>query len=191
MKRIYHKLRIPFMLLGLLFLMGSCNYYESWKLRRAIKHEYGRVLDFSWPGFQVLQDTVLSDFEIKKPITVVSHIYKELCPECFANYLKVAEKFVNQFHTDSVQYVCISYPRPVRELQCALSLAKIDSTKVMIVYDSNNRYLSANSITKLGSGYNAFLIDEDHKVVLLGDPIRTESMLALCTKTIRSMLNSK
>ena len=35
---------------------------------------------------------------------------------------------------------------------------------------------------------NAFLIDKNHKIVLLGDPIRNQAMYDLCKSQIESML---
>lgn len=187
-RRCFHNF-LPFPLIcSLLLLVSSCDYCNTLKKRSMVKHEYGKVLDFSWTGLQILEDTLLPCFEINKPITIVSHIDDKLCPECFANYLRAAEKYVNQFHTDSIQYVCIAYPRPVDRLQYALSLAEIDSSKVMVVYDLENKYLTRNSIAKLSSGYNAFLIDEKHKIILLGDPIRSQSMYDLCKKQIQELL---
>ncbi len=187
-QRFFH-INLEFVVIcALLIASSSCSHYKNHQVRMMVKHEYGKVLDFSWAGYQILEDTLLPCFEINKPITIVSHIDDKLCPECFANYLRAAEKYVNQFHTDSIQYVCIAYPRPVDRLQYALSLAEIDSSKVMVVYDLENKYLTRNSIAKLSSGYNAFLIDEKQKIILLGDPIRSQSMYDLCKKQIEELL---
>lgn len=172
-----------------LLTFNGCNYFKNFKIRLMIKHEYGKVLDFSWTGYQLMTDTILKDFQINKPITVVSHIDDKLCPECFAKYLRAAELYVNQFHSDSVQYVCIAYARSIEDFQYALSLAKIDTSKIKVIYDCENQYLTKNSITKLASGYNAFLIDSKHKIKLLGDPLRNQSMYNLCKMQIQSMLN--
>lgn len=174
---------------GLILLMSGCKFIRKEKLLFTVRHEYGRVLDFSWSGKQVLADTVITHFDIQKPITIVSYIDSKLCPECFSKYLKGAEKYVNQFHSDSVQYVCVAYPRPIEDLQYALTLSETDPNKVMIVYDCDDRYLTVNSIKKLSDGFNVFLIDKKHKVRLLGDPIRSESMYDLCKETVVSMLN--
>lgn len=183
------RLLLPIVLIYVVLLV-SCNRMEELKMRRIIKNEYGKVLDLSWSGYQVLADTVLNNFEIRKPITIVTHIYEDLCWECFSNYLKVAERYVNLFHSDSIQFVCIAYPRPVKELQSALDLAHTDPTKVMVVYDSDDVYLSSNNITKLKSGMNAFLIDRNHRIVLMGDPVRYDPMHDLYKKTIESLLEN-
>ncbi len=185
----FHRMSLFTIFCILLFTTSGCSYCKKIRLRMMIRHEYGRVLDFSWSGSQIMSDTILTGFEIKKPITIVSHIDAKLCPECFANYLRGAEKYVSLFNSDSIQYVCIAYPRPIDELQYALSLSETDPSKVMVVYDSNNLYLKNNSLTKLSSGYNAFLIDKDHKIILLGDPIRIQSMYDLCKSHIQSMLD--
>lgn len=174
---------------GFFFLLNGCEFIKREKLLLMVKQEYGKVLDFSWTGSQILVDSVITHFEIKKPVTIVSYIEEQLCPECFAKYLKGAEKYINLFHSDDVQFVCVVYPRPVEDLQYALTLSETNPNKVMIVYDTNNQYLAANAIEKLSSGLNVFLIDKDQKIVLLGDPIRSESMYDLCKKTVISMLD--
>ena len=187
--RVYcHRILNYSMLICALLFVNSCSFYEKGKLRFTIMREYGKKLDFSWQGYQVLSDTLIPDYKISKPITIISYIDGDLCPECFSNYLNAAQMYVEQFKSDSIQFVCVAYPRPIDELQYALTLYELNPSDVMVVYDSNNDYLKKNSITKLSSGYNAFLIDKNHKIVLLGDPIRNQAMYDLCKSQIESML---
>lgn len=169
-------------------ILNSCNYFKDIKTSWIIRHEYGKEINFSWPGYEVLTDTVYDYYEIKAPLTIVTYINEELCEECLSSYLKTAEKFINLFHSDSIEFVCIAYPRAIEKLKYALSLAGTDSLKVRMIYDSDNLYLSSNSITQLSSGYNAFLIDENHKVILMGDPIRSESVYELYKTTIQKKM---
>lgn len=188
-QRFFH-INLEFVVIcALLIASSSCSHYKNHQVRMMVKHEYGKVLDFSWPGSKIMPDTILQGFELNKPITIVSYIDDKLCPECFANYLRAAEKYVKQFNSDNVQYVCIAYPRPVDKLQYAITLAEIDPSKIMVVYDTEDRYQTYNSIAKIPSGYNVFLIDKKHRIVLMGDPIRSQSMYDLCESQIRTMLN--
>lgn len=159
------------------------------RIKYIVNHQIGKTLDFSWPGFQIFPDSISSDYEIKKPVSIVAYIDDGLCGDCFAGYLRAAEMIVNKFHSDCIQYVCITYPRSIDELQQSLSKANVDSTKVLVLYDSNNKYLSNNSITKIPDGFNVFLIDDKRRIKLIGDPIRKKSVFDLYKPKIESMLD--
>lgn len=178
-------------LLCVLLMCYSCTFCSRIKTQIKIRHEFGKEVDFSWPGYQVLSDTILPSFEITKPITIVTHINVALCSSCFSGYLKAAERYVNMFESDSLQLVCIAYPRQIDDLQSALSSAGVSPQKVMVVYDIENLYLSSNSIDYLESGDNAFLLDNNHKILLLGDPIRFKSINEVYTSTILSMIRKE
>ena len=186
----YNKV-IRSILIGVLaFLFVGCNYIENNKYKRLVKREYGRILDLSWPGYLVLSDTIISNYQLSKPITIVSCIDDRLCTDCFAKYLHVAEQFVNKFQSEEVQYVCITHSKPVEEIQESLVLADLDSTKVMVVYDYNDLYLKRNRIEKVQSGINVFLIDKDHRILLVGDPIRSRTIYELYKTQIETILNT-
>lgn len=173
-----------------LLLISSCDYCGKIRVRYMTNHQIGRTLDLSWPGIQLFSDSISSNYELNKPISIVAYIDDKLCGACFSGYLRTAEKFVNKFHSDSVQYVCITYPRSIDELQQSISKAGVDSTKVLVIYDSYNMYLSNNSITKMPGGFNVFLIDDKRRIKLLGDPIRKKSVFDLYKPQIESMLDN-
>lgn len=186
-KNILYQAIYTILLFSFLSVYG-CTNYENHKNQMMVKRLYGKELDFSWPGFQVLSDTVLQSYEINKQITVVTHIYDGLCEDCFSRYLKIADKYVSKFHSDSVQFICIMAPRSVESIQYSLQLSGIGNSNVKVIYDKNNQYLTKNKIDKLDSGDNAFLIDENHKIILVGDPIRSKPLNELYKNTITNML---
>ena len=191
MKQNIIHLIIQIILVSLILSISGCTYLERVNNRMMVKQLYGKALDFSWSGFHVMSDTVLPCYDINKPITIVTHINDGLCNDCFSRYLKTAEKFVGTFHCDSVQYICIMAPRPIESIQYSIQLSGISDSNVKVICDANNQYLTKNKIDKLESGDNAFLIDENHKIILMGDPIRSNPLNELYKKIIRDMIVKK
>lgn len=171
-------------------LLVGCNSFEKYKAKCLVKHQYGRVLDLSWPGYLVLSDTILPNYQLLKPITIVSYVNERLCTNCFAKYLHVAEQFVNKYQSDEVQYVCITHSRPVEEIQESVKLAHPDSTKVMVVFDYNDIYLKKNRIEKIPSGLDVFLIDKQHRILLVGDPLSRKKINELYKSQIENLLDT-
>lgn len=186
----YYRLATCMLMACVLVSFCGCKYFDNIRTKIRIKYEFGKTIDFSWPGYEVLSDTLLNGFEISKPLTIVTHINQQLCSSCFGGYLKAAEQYVNFFKSDSIQMVCIAYPRSVDEIQDALSFAGVSPEKVRVVYDIEDLYLSSNSIDYLESGDNAFLLDRNHRILLIGDPVRFHSINEVYTSTIISMLRN-
>lgn len=169
----------------------GCEQINRFKDIHTVRRMNGKVLDLSGLGDQVLKDTTYKEYSINKKLTIVSYIDNKLCPECFAKYLMVAEKFIDQFYSDEIQYVCIAYPRPLSDLQHALSLRDVDSSKVMVIYDVNNVFRKNNNIERTKIALCSFLIGSDHKIITTGDPIRNVRMYNYCKEIIESVLLPK
>lgn len=180
---------IHLIILFLALSVCSCEKMDRIKDIYTIRRMNGKVLDLSGLGDQILKDTTYKAYTINKKLTIVSYIDNKLCPECFAKYLKVAESFINLFDSEEIQYVCIAYPRPLPDLQRAVSLSDVDSSKVMVIYDVNNVFRKNNNIKRTKLKLCSFMIGSDHKIITTGDPIRNVKMYNYCKEIIESVLH--
>ena len=180
---------IHLIILFLALSVCSCEKMDRIKDIYTIRRMNGKVLDLSGLGDQILKDTTYKAYTINKKLTIVSYIDNKLCPECFAKYLKVAETFINLFDSEEIQYVCIAYPRPLHDLQRAVSLSDVDSSKVMVIYDVNNVFRKNNNIKRTKLKLCSFMIGSDHKIITTGDPIRNVKMYNYCKEIIESVLH--
>ena len=179
---------IHLIILFLALSVCSCEKMDRIKDIYTIRRMNGKVLDLSGLGDQILKDTTYKAYTINKKLTIVSYIDNKLCPECFAKYLKVAESFINLFDSEEIQYVCIAYPRPLPDLQRAVSLSDVDSSKVMVIYDVNNVFRKNNNIKRTKLKLCSFMIGSDRKIITTGDPIRNVRMYNYCKEIIESVL---
>lgn len=183
--RIYcHKI----ILLFCLFAITGCTKIDVIKLEYAVKHNYGREFDFSWEKNQILPDSILYDCDIiKRQLTIVSKVSKTLCPECLVNYLVAADYYISTFPSNNIGFVAIvTKDNKIDELQSLLPDSILHN--VQVVQDVEDNYLKKQTIKSVEGLWNVFLLDHNHKIVLMGDPLTHESVKTLYDKTVTDIL---
>lgn len=174
--------------LGLFTLViTSCNKFEIIQLKLAVKCNIGKKIDFSWQMNQLLPDTVIYNCSItNKPIVIVSQVNRLLCPECLNNYLKAAEKYVSSFNSDNISFVAIVASKDIRRIQ---SNIEVDPQKVQVIHDINEDFKKYQKIKQPNGMWNVFLLDEDRKVLLMGDPLTQSKVKPLYTSFIQERID--
>lgn len=170
------------------FLLVFFGCGSKFTVQKVLRKSYGKQINFNWPMQYVFEDTTID--VIGKPelssIKVVVYINRELCAPCFSNYLSATLEFIGKFSSDSVQYVCVMYPRPIEQIQEAMDSLELSQTHIF--YDTNNEFLKKNSLEKYTDMFRAFLLDKDNQVVLVGDPLRSTDLQKLYTENIRELI---
>ncbi|HZK04102.1 MAG TPA: hypothetical protein VFC94_06845 [Bacteroidaceae bacterium] len=111
----------------------------------------------------------------------------ELCSPCFiTNYLSATADYTHKYPIDSVQYICVMYPRPIEEIQEAMDSLELPQT--VVIYDKYDQYLKRNSLEKYTDMFRAFLLDKDNRVVFVGDPLRNTNLQKLYVEKIIEMI---
>ena len=180
------KKNILFSILFFSFLIYSCD--SKLSVQKVLRNSYGKQINFNLPNQYIFEDTIFdatSQPELS-PIKVVSYINGQLCAPCFANYLSATTKFINKFSSDSVQYICVMYPRPINEIQEAMD--SLELPKTVVIYDEEDQYLKKNSLEKYNDMFRVFLLDKENRVVLVGDPLLSTNLQKLYTEKIREMI---
>jgi peroxiredoxin len=173
------------------FLMiNSCINNSDLKIKNAVRHNIGKTIDFSWQKNQILTDTIINDCSISdKPLTIISKVSKTLCPECLGNYLQGADVFVSGFRTDSIQFIGVVSSNDIKAIQAAIS--NVNPKMVKLIYDVNDDFLEGQSIRQIKGRWDVFLLDRNHKVLLMGDPLTDTNVNALYKKQIKSIIEKE
>lgn len=185
-KKLYRNIRmVPAVL-----LISSCINFSNIKIKSAVRHNIGKTIDFSWQKNQILTDSIIYDCLVSdKPLTIVSKISKKLCPECLGNYLRGADFYVSGFHTDSIQFIGVVSSDDIKAIQAVIS--DINPKMVKLIYDVNDTFLEGQSIKQIKGRWNVFLLDRNHKVILMGDPLTDKNVNALYKKQIKSIIEKE
>lgn len=171
-------------------LIISCNNFNNIKIKSAVRHNIGKTIDFSWQKNQILTDAIINDCSISdKPLTIVSKISNRLCQDCLGNYLRGADIYVSAFHTDSIQFIGVVSSNDIKAIQAVIS--DVNPKMVNVIYDVNDDFLEGQSIRQIKGRWNVFLLDRNHKVLLMGDPLTDTNVNALYTKQIKSIIEKE
>lgn len=183
-RRIFHSLLILF----LISFFSSCNQIETQKRKQAVKHNFNKVVTFDWNRLQFLPDTVIENGELNHmPVEIVSQINRTLCAECLSKYLHFAEKYVSSYKSDSLRFIAIISSEEQKEIRTMIS--DIDTSKVIVLYDVDNKFLKGCNIREIGGIWNVFLLNREKRIVLMGDPLTQNNMEPLYKKEIPQLLN--
>lgn len=159
-------------------------------VKKVIRRYYGKQVDFNWPMQYVYEDTLLDSidaFEFSS-IKVVVYVSRQLCVPCFSNYLSATKEYTHKLKSDSVQYICVMYPRPIEEIHDAMDSLELPQT--LVIYDKEDQYLKKNSLEKYTDMFRTFLLDKNDRVVLVGDPLRSTKLQKLYTEKIQELIDN-
>lgn len=186
----WEKLYRNILAVSVFLLIISCNNFNNIKIKSAVRHNIGKTIDFSWQKNQLLTDTIINNCLISdKPLTIVSKISKKLCPECLGNYLRGADFYVSSFNTDSIQFIGVVSSNDIKAIQAVIS--DVNPKMVNVIYDVNDAFLEGQSIKQIKGRWNVFLLDRNHKVILMGDPLTDKNVNALYNKQIKSIIEKE
>lgn len=177
-----------FFLLSLSLVFQGCESKQT--IQKVLRSNYGKQIDFSWQMQYVYEDTT-TDVMVRPelvPIKVLVYVSRQLCTPCFGNYLSATTEFINKFSSDSVQYICVMYPRPIKEIQEAMDSLELPHT--LVIYDKEDLYLKKNSLEKYTDMFRTFLLDKNDRVVLVGDPLRNAEIQKLYNEKIRELIDN-
>ena len=137
-----------------------------------------------------MTDTIINNCLISdKPLTIVSKISNKLCPDCLGNYLRGADFYVSSFNTDSIQFIGVVSSNDIKAIQAVIS--DVNPKMVNVIYDVNDAFLEGQSIKQIKGRWNVFLLDRNHKVILMGDPLTDKNVNALYNKQIKSIIEKE
>ena len=149
---------------------------------------YNKKVYFNGKKQTLKSDTIIAGMDLYAPIKVVAYLNSTLCTQCIENYLSVSSKFMNHIGSDSVMYVCILQPRQFDSLQAFMS--KNNLPRLSIVIDTDNKYRIQNSISMYNNMFTTFLLDSDNRIVLIGDPLRSNKVRDLYEKHISLLIHN-
>ncbi len=171
-----------------LTLFCSCQIAEELRIKRIVNQTYGRQIDSQWMGLQLFEDTVVTVSDIaEKPISIITYEEYQLCGGCLQKYFWGAEKLVDYFKTDIIEFIVIIEPREdYSEIQDIIR--GLDCNKVKVICDINQDFFSKNHLEKIPNKMNGYLLDKDHRVVVIGNPLTSNSIGDLYKKIMPQMI---
>lgn len=171
-----------------LTLFCSCQMVEELRIKRIVNQTYGRQIDSQWMGLQLFEDTIVTVSDIvEKPITIITYEEYKLCTECLQKYINGAETLVGYFKSDIVEFIAIIVPREdYSEIQNIIK--EIDCNKVKVICDINQDFFSKNHLEKIPKKLNGYLLDKDHRVVVIGNPLTSNYVGDLYKKIMPQMI---
>lgn len=167
-----------------LFLGGCKN-----EIKSIVRSLNGKKIDYNWTKQTIKADTIIDGLEIHTPLKVVAYIDSSLCTPCFMNYLDFASEYVEKFGSENIVYICIIQPRNIPELQ--EKMAQMNLRGVEVVLDEDEKYRKKNSIDQYNNFITVFLLDWDNRIILIGDPMRSNKIQHLYNEKIAELLEEK
>lgn len=180
-----------FLVLTLLCLsMTFLGCESNLTVKKVLRRNYGKQIDFNWPMQYVYEDTILDSMDVFEftSVKVVVYVSRQLCVPCFGKYLSATKEYTNKLKSDSVQYICVMYPRPIEEIYDAMD--SLELTQTFLIYDKEDQYLKKNSLEKYTDMFRTFLLDKNNRVVLVGDPLRSTKLQKLYTEKIQELIDN-
>lgn len=172
--------------LAVLLSLQLCGCNNEQKMYIITKSLIGRKLNTDWQKQYIPN----RNYEVidKSDLSIVVYASDQLCDSCFISYIAACKEYMNSYNMYDLNYLIIS-SRPLNELEKAMLLSK-DSETVTIIHDCDKMFLEKNHIEKYTDPYRAFLVNQNKKILLIGDPVRNNNVANLYDKHIREYFNN-
>lgn len=164
--------------IAILTLYG-CNYYGK------ISQLHGKEITFDFIDDTILSDTIVYE-KISRPIKIVVYVDSSFCTPCLSKYFVGASQYISKFGSDSILYLIILNSNNNEELPTLLNANVLPN--LLILNDISGDFINSNSLGELWDQFNAFLVDKDNKIILIGDPLRNIKIRELYEKKINQLL---
>lgn len=171
----------------LVALMGlvlfSCSSKDDIKKKVAQMAEIPILIEEKDMTIWMPDSNIYMGNEQRKSLTFVVYADSTQCSPCFINHLKEWEEMLklenDQRHP--VQFLFIMEPRKgVSKTLC--EKLKESGFRHSVLIDENSLFRKANPQIPEDALYHTFLLDEDNKVILVGNPLRSEEIEKLFYK---------
>lgn len=155
-----------------------------------IRNLYGKKIDFNWTKQTIWSDTLLDvyNWELDQTLKIVVYIDSTMCESCLYSYLSASSQFMDKVSSDSVVYICVLQNRPMAQIQKFLLTSNISN--VIVTVDIENKYLRKNNIDKYTNIITSFLLDTNNRIVLVGDPLRSNILKKMYEDKIHQIINN-
>ena len=166
-----------------LFLVVSCK--NRYSIEETVKKLSGKKIEIDFSR-TVRTDTVGVDSEVY-PLGGVKLVFSfdDECVSCFNNQIAVCENYLDRFNNDNLSILCIVPFTKEKALEVAGDLNC--HTNIYLVYNDDKYYEKRNHLEEYNSFFKSFLLGEDNKVILVGNPLRSPKLKTLFDKTIHDM----
>jgi len=123
------------------------------------------------------------DSELAKPLKIVTYLDENSCSECALQILKHWETLSQEVSGYSVGFIPVVYPNDTTELKNALQALQID---IPLFYDKGNKYIKQNKMEKVLARNRTFLLDDNNRIIVIGEPLASEALWRVYKNTIVS-----
>lgn len=172
----------------ILLLLFSCNNYpQKQDMIDIVKEWSGKEIKFpstfNMDTYIKSKDKAISDYKIFVYIDSIG------CSSCKLQ-LHEWKKFITQLDSISdkdIQFIFILHPKDIREIKIQ---AKINKFDYPLFFDKNNEFDKLNKFPS-DISLQTFLLDQNNKVILLGNPIQNPKIKELYLNKILNKKNNK
>lgn len=176
--------RVRVLCLGMFILLGGCH-SKDYKARKAIEEWYGKTVTFpDSPEAKILgRDTTVTITELlDKEYCVLAFFDSTGCTECNMKlhdwHLRIKDIAGQQ---DKVNFIFVVH---AKNYEAVSAFAVKNKFNHLIFHDTDNALWKANQNLPDSPELQAFLLDREQKVVLVGNPARNNSLWKLYKQQI-------
>ena len=172
-------------IIGYTFLLFGCSTDSREKY---IKEIVGSMLTINSDLMLQGSDSELYSTEIKKPLKIVIYSDSTNCNACDIRFpmWKIKYKELSLLH-DNIGLIFIINTENISDIELNINVTKVPGLKL---YDTNGDFKKNNHIFN-NRAFHVFLLDQDNKVILVGNPLDNHKLFTLYKEAIKMYTNQK
>lgn len=181
-----------YFLFGLLLIISCQNKQQKAKITNAIAQKIiGQKLNFpdNLETYRPFKDYLLDSTEVaKKRLRIFTYINIS-CPSCIANlenWNKVASQLIK--YNVPIFFLCYSEDN-FEYIKFLCEQGKVKTFAFPFFFDKQDRFLKKNKFLTVSPNYHTVLLDENDKILWVGDPSHNPDMATQYLDLIKEYTN--
>lgn len=180
---------MKYLILLLIFLsLFNCSSYKEKEYINKIVHEWKnkKIIFPEYTQVKILgKDTICSDLQTKN-IKILIYIDSIGCTACKLNFYDWNEKIKSLSDINDLVFLFYIHSKDYKNFTNTL---KGEGFNYPIFYDTQNKLATTNHFPK-DQRFNTFLLNNENKVQLIGNPLGNKGMWELYIKEIKHLCAS-
>ena len=161
----------------LALLVTGCGNNE----RQLINRLYLKNIDFD--GLYVVCDSTFKSYTPNSKIKIVSYIDSLMCDNCLCQDICMASRFLKPYQDKNVEFVFILQKPPTRLIHEVVS--ELNNPNIVVIVDDNGVFIKTNHLQTYPQWSLTFLLSEDNKIAIIGNPAKNTKVHSLYNKRIQ------
>ena len=169
-----------------LVLLSACN--GKTNVAKYVNRQIGRTVVIDRSHYKSEDNRLLDSLFENSLFLIFTTPREHSCTTCFFSALQEIKILIDSCNTEKINCVVFTHENYDELLELKMTF---DANHIFFINDYDDSYTIDNKLSKYTADYRTFLVNNNKKIMLVGNPIFNSKVRKLYEKEIKSVLSKE